>query len=87
MCGVARWGSAVVAHAGVVDNRVLRLADVIVHPPQPTVIAAVSLAARTMRDLTGCTVVVVAIESYGLLVFKRANRSATSSTRRLSIRE
>jgi allophanate hydrolase subunit 2 len=87
MRGMARHGEVVVAHAGLADDRALRLADVIVQPPQPHPVAAVLLAVRTMRDLTGCTTVVVGVDGYGVLVFSRANRFVTSSTLRSSICE
>ena len=65
---VWRDHDVVVADAAEVDARRLQLADVIVYPPRPTLSAAAALAAETLDELVGCTLVIVGVTGRGWLV-------------------
>jgi hypothetical protein len=58
----------VVAHATTADRRLLRLADVIIQPPQPDPNAADELATRTLHEFPGCALVAVPFAATRILV-------------------
>jgi hypothetical protein len=87
---VWRNQSFVLADAAEVHGSRLQLADVIIHPVQPSLKAAAELAFRTLGELNGCLFVVVGVEGNGWLVQGRGaggyvpvspNRAARSVAR------
>jgi hypothetical protein len=59
-----------------VSARRLQLADVVVHPAEPTETGAAARAERTLRKLTGCVLVAVGIAGGGSVILWRGARSA-----------
>ncbi|REH35287.1 hypothetical protein BCF44_118147 [Kutzneria buriramensis] len=78
--GVGQPDAFVVAYAARASFSWLRLADVVVLPPQPTVALAEETTATALAQLSGCSLVAAnAVEQHHVLLWRDGRRLVTTS--------